>query len=135
MKFFSLRILTPKGAAYDGEVRSAVLLTADGKIGFLPNREECLLEVMAGELRFCDAKGKELRFETQSGVARMQGNTLTLLCQAAYPQEQAEELRKARKHELSEEKKRRERSLAEYKLTRAGLMRQFEKLKRSSKNH
>ena len=133
MKFFRLRILTPKGAAYDAEVRSAVLLTEDGKIGFLPDREECLLEVMSGELRFRDAKGNELCFETESGIARMQGKELTLLCQAAYPKEQANQMKEARLQELSEEKRRRERSLAEYKLTRVNLMRQFDKLKRTSR--
>ena len=130
MKSFPLAVLTPRECAYDGEVRSLVLLTEDGQIGFLAGREETVVEVLAGDFRLTDAEGHSLCFETDGGVFRITKEGATLLCGAAYPKETAEEKRQERAERLEEEKKRQERSLSDYKMTRAALMRAFEKIKR-----
>ena len=132
MNLFRLCVMTPQGTVCEREIRSAVLLTEDGEIGFLAGREECVIEVLAGDVRFREASGEEQTLETDGGIARMTGKDLTILCGAAYRKEDAEMMREARQKELSEERKRQEKSLAEYKLTRAALMRAFDKLKRSS---
>ena len=131
MTSFRLLVLTPREVVCDEEVLSVVLLTEDGKMGFMARREECVVELLPGDLRFRTEKG-EATLETDGGIASTDGKTLRILCGAAYRKEDAAEQREARASELMEEKKRRERSLAEYKMSRAALMRAFEKLKRSS---
>lgn len=130
MKSFHLVVLTPRERVYDGEAESVVIPTSDGEIGFLAGREETVVELVAGVLRF-RAAGEEIFLETDGGVAEMKGKEMILLCGAAYREEEAEERKKERAAELSETRARQEKSLAEYKMTRAALMRAFDKLKRS----
>ena len=130
MKCFRLLVLTPRERVYDGEILSLVVPTGDGAVGFLAGREATLSEIVPGSVRFRTEKGEEV-LETDGGVMEMTGKEATLLCGAAYYEAEAEERRKARDVELTEEKKRQEQSLAEYKMTRAALMRAFEKFKRN----
>ena len=129
---FRAVVLTPREAVWEGEITSAVLLTEDGKIGFMAGREACVIELMPGTIRFLSEQEGETILETDGGIAETDGKELRILCGTAYRQEDAAERKQARASELEEEKKRRERSLAEYKMSRAALMRAFEKLKRSS---
>ena len=130
MRDFRLLVLTPRERVYDGDITSLVMPTADGEIGFLAGREETVLEVLPGDLRLRAGK-KDTVLETDGGVAHMTGKKLTVLCGVAYPKEVAKEMRARRASELSEERKKQEKSLADYKLTRAALMRAFDKLKRT----
>lgn len=130
MKSFRLLVLTPSECVFDGMVESVVFPTEDGQIGFLAGREETVRELMAGDLRLRTAE-EEITFETDGGIVRTDGKEMTLLCGAAYLKEEAEERKKERASALSEQRARQEKSLAEYKMTRAALMRAFDKLKRS----
>ena len=130
MTSFRLSVLTPREVVFEGEVTSLVLPTADGTIGFLAGREDAVLEVVPGDLRLTTQEGSVL-LETDGGVAEMKAGVLTVLCGAAYRKEEAELKKQERETELSERKKQQEQSLAEYKLTRAALIRAFDKLKRS----
>lgn len=130
MRDFRLLVLTPRERVYDGDITSLVMPTADGEIGFLAGREETVLEVLPGDLRLRAGK-KDMVLETDGGVAHMTGKKLTVLCGVVYPKEAANEMRARRASELSEERKKQEKSLADYKLTRAALMRAFDKLKRT----
>ena len=130
MTAFRLCVLTPREAVYDGEIDSLMIPTADGEIGFLAGRERCVYELLPGDLRFRDGAGKTVEMETDGGVCEMTGERATVLCGVAYYKQEAEQKKRERASELTEERKRQERSLAEYKMTRAALMRAFEKLKR-----
>ena len=131
MSEFSFLLLTPREVVFDGEVTSLVLPTADGAMGFLPNRERTTVEVVPGDVKFTAPEG-EVVVETDGGVAEMNANTLTLLCGVAYRKEEAAGKRSARAEQLEEERKRQEQSLAEYKINRAALIRAFDKLRRKT---
>jgi len=131
MTAFSLVLLTPREVVFDGEVTSVVLPTADGQIGFLSGRERTTVEVLPGDVRFQTKEG-EVVVETGGGIAEMQGNTLAVLCGAAYLKEEAERKKSERLAELEEARIRQEKSLAEYKINRAALIRAFDKLRRTS---
>ena len=131
MTAFSLVLLTPREVVFDGEVTSVVLPTADGQIGFLSGRERTTVEVLPGDVRFQTKEG-EVVVETGGGIAEMQSNTLAVLCGAAYLKEEAERKKSERLAELEEARIRQEKSLAEYKINRAALIRAFDKLRRTS---
>lgn len=130
MRSFRLAILTPRECVFEGEIQSLTLPTEDGLIGFLAGREQTVTEIVAGDLRFRDQSGAEYCYETDGGVFQMKKEEGVVLCGAAYPKESAAEKRREREETLAEEKKKQEQSLADYKLTRAALMRAFDKLKR-----
>ena len=127
---FRLTLLTPRDCLFEGEILSLTLPTADGMIGFLAGREQTVVEIVAGDLYFLGPDGTERRYETDGGVFQMKKEEGVILCGAAYPKESAAERRREREETLAEERKRQEQSLADYKLTRAALMRAFDKLKR-----
>ena len=133
MRSFRLIVLTPRERAYDGEISSLVIPTADGEIGFLAGRAATVLELAEGALRFRDREGEEYRFETDGGLFRMTGEDATVLCGAAYRVEEAEEKRRERTAYLEQERARQEQSFAEYQMTRAALIRAFDKLKRGNR--
>ena len=127
---FTLTILTPRETVYDGKALSVVLPTADGSAGFLYRRERTTVEVVPGDVKVVTEKGEYL-LETDGGIAEMTGDTLTYLCGEAYAKGEADARKARRSAELDEERERQERSLAEYKLNRAALIRAFDKIRRS----
>ena len=133
MRSFRLSVLTPREKVYDGEISSLVIPTSDGEIGFLAGRAATVLEIAEGILRFRDAKGEEYRFETDGGLFRMTGEEATVLCGAAYRVEEAETKKRERTAYLEKERARQEQSFAEYQMTRAALIRAFDKLKRGGR--
>ena len=135
MKSFLFAVLTARECAYEGEIVSLVLPTEDGLIGFLADREETVVEVVAGDLRLTDTDGITRVFETDGGVFRACKEGATLLCGAAYAKEEAAEKKQQHAQRMEEEKLKQEKSLADYKMTRAALMRAFEKLKSTKKKY
>ena len=127
---FTLEILTPRETVYDGKALSVVLPTADGAVGFLYLRERTTVEVVPGDVKFLTEKGEYI-YETDGGIAEMTGNKLTFLCGEAYDKLEAGARKARRSAELDEERARQEKSLAEYKLNRAALIRAFDKIRRS----
>ena len=127
---FSLAVLTPSEAVFEGEISSVVLPTTDGSIGFLPGRERTIVEVVPGDLTFRTERG-DYTLETDGGVAEMNDEGLTVLCGTAYYKEEAETRRLERQSELSEERRRQEQSLADYRMSRVALIRAFDKIRRA----
>ena len=126
----TLVVLTPHEAVFEGEVLSLVLPTTDGEMGFLSGRERTAVEVVPGDIRFRTEQGESI-LETDGGVAEMTGKTLTILCGTAYYKDEADRRREQRAVELGEERRRQERSLAEYQINRAALIRAFDKIRRT----
>jgi len=135
MKPFPLVIMTPRECVYEGEILSLVLPTEDGQIGFLACREETVVQVMAGDLRVRDAAGEVRLFETDGGVFRITRKGANVLCGAAYLKEEAADKRREDAERIEADRQRQEKSLADYKMTRAALMRAFEKLKSTKKKY
>ena len=127
---FDLVVLTPREVVFEGKITSLILPTTDGAIGFLAGRERTTVEVLPGDVTF-HSGDKAFVLETDGGVAEMTGQTLTLLCGAAYYKEEAEAKKAERSAELDETRARQERSLAEYKINRVALIRAFDKIRRS----
>tara|TARA_B110000438_G_C15282027_1_gene423101 strand:+ start:77 stop:505 length:429 start_codon:yes stop_codon:yes gene_type:complete len=61
-KKFELKILSPKGTAYDQQVSFMKLNTANGELGILPNHSALLTELVPGELEVIDEHEKDLYF-------------------------------------------------------------------------
>ena len=135
MRSFPLAVLTPRERAFEGEILSLVLPTEDGEMGFLAGREQTVVEITAGDFRFTDAAGETFIFETDGGVFRMTEKGAVMLVGVAYPKEEAAAKRQERADLLAEDKKKQEQSLADYKMTRAALMRAFEKLKSAKRKY
>lgn len=131
MKSFHFAILTPRECVYEGEILSLVLPTEDGQIGFLADREETVVEIVAGDLRVKDEAGDTHLFESDGGVFRITPEGAYALCGAAYAKEEAADKRREDAERLEADRERQEKSLADYKMTRLALMRAFEKIKRS----
>ena len=89
----------------------------------------------ARHFRFTDAAGETFIFETDGGVFRMTEKGAVMLVGVAYPKEEAAAKRQERADLLAEDKKKQEQSLADYKMTRAALMRAFEKLKSAKRKY
>ncbi len=130
MKLFHLSILTPREKIFDNDISSLIIKTTDGEIGFLADRASTIMEILPGMLRIRDEKGTEMKIETDGGVFRLSEGKATILCGTAYFDSEVEEKKRERMAYLEEEKIRQEQSLAEYKLTRAALLKAFDKLKR-----
>lgn len=130
MTSFDLVILTPRSTLYEGKSTSVVLPTEDGSIGFLAGREATVIEVLPGDVKFKEGESEHI-LETDGGIAEMTGKTLTFLCGEGYDKADAERMRLERTAHLSEERERQERSLAEYKINRAALIRAFDKIRRA----
>ena len=130
MRDFDLVILTPRATLFDGKATSVVLPTEDGTVGFLAGREATAIEVLPGDVKFKEGESEHI-LETDGGIAEMNGKRLTILCGEGYDKADAERMRLERTAELSEERERQERSLAEYKLNRAALIRAFDKIRRA----
>ena len=127
---FTLVVLTPREVVFDGKITSLILPTTDGAMGFMAGRERTTVEVVAGDLKFRSAERDHV-LETDGGVAEMTGSTMTILCGTAYDKDEAESKKEARSLELDEARLRQEKSLAEYKINRAALIRAFDKIRRA----
>lgn len=78
----NLEIVTPEGTIYSQTIDSVVLPTLNGEIGILPGHIPLLTMLNPGELKVSHA-GKEESLAIDKGFARVLGDTVSVLTEAA----------------------------------------------------
>lgn len=79
---FNLEIVTPEGKIYEHAIDSVVIPTPNGEIGVLPGHIPLLTIVSPGELKIYH-NGKEESLAVDKGFARILGDTVSVLTEAA----------------------------------------------------
>ncbi len=74
-------VVTPEGAAFEGEAASLVIPAHDGEIAFLPGHAAFVGAIGVGELRTHTPDGKVHRWYLEGGVAQVLDNTITILAE------------------------------------------------------
>ncbi len=98
MKNFSLKLITPVGNAYEGEVSEASIPTPDGQITVLAGHMPVMTLVSPGEIKL-KIGSKEHFLATEGGVAYIANNLLKILADTA---ESADSLDEAKIKEAKE---------------------------------
>jgi F-type H+-transporting ATPase subunit epsilon len=93
-KTIHLKIVTPEKILLDKEVESISIPTVEGEITVLPGHIPILAGMKPGELRIKES-GKEEYFSVMRGVAEVDGETITILTDAAEHAEEIDEERAA----------------------------------------
>jgi len=78
MNKLHLKIVTPEKEIFDGEVDEVLVTTEQGEIGILPNHENLMSKIVAGELRYKDGNQTKVMV-TGSGLLQVVNNTLSVL--------------------------------------------------------
>ena len=82
MKQFSLKLITPSGVTYDGEVAEASIPTPEGQISVLANHMPLITLVSPGEIKISGGN-KEQYLATEGGIAYVSKNLLKILADTA----------------------------------------------------
>jgi F-type H+-transporting ATPase subunit epsilon len=88
----ALKILTPEMVVLDESVDSIRLTSTDGQVGILPNHQPLVTSLATG-LLWVKQQGKERVFSVMSGLFKTDGETATVLTEAAESSDQIDVLR------------------------------------------
>lgn len=83
----TLEIVTPEKKVYSKEVNDVVLPTQNGEVDILPGHQPLLTMLVPGEIQAGSAGGREF-LAIDKGFARIQGNIVSVLTEAAINVEQ-----------------------------------------------
>ena len=122
---FSLRIVTPTGVFYEGEVNGLNLQMADGPIQFLSHHQEELALVSDGKATITQTDGVKVDFCTSGGVFYFADNAGTLTCEHVAYQKDWDDRLQARADYLRGEQERRKQSIREHNLSTIALSKAF----------
>lgn len=88
-KTFRCSIVTPVAAVFDGELVYASIPAWDGQFGMMPGESPMLTRLGVGSLRldFPPPDGGSRWYLIDGGFAQVQGDSVTLLTEAAIPAE------------------------------------------------
>ncbi len=81
-KLLQVAVITPEGAAFEGEAASVVVPAFDGEVAFLHNHAPFVGALGAGELRVIPESGEAQHFFLQGGVVRVADNEVAILAEA-----------------------------------------------------
>lgn len=82
MKSFTLKLITPRGIAYEGEISQASLPTPDGQLTILSHHMPLMTLLIPGEILIASA-GKQHYLSTEGGIAYVSKNFLKVLADTA----------------------------------------------------
>ncbi|MFM8981234.1 MAG: FoF1 ATP synthase subunit delta/epsilon, partial [Planctomycetia bacterium] len=78
-------VVTPEGAAFDGEARSVVVPGMEGEVAFWPLHAAYVGAMGMGELRITRPGGEVERWMLEGGVAEVAGSRVTVLADRVLP--------------------------------------------------
>lgn len=78
-------VVTPEGAAFDGEARSVVVPGMEGEVAFWPLHAAYVGALGMGELRITRPGGEVERWVLEGGVAEVAGSRVTVLADRVLP--------------------------------------------------
>ena len=79
MKTFPLRIVTPEGPAFEGDVSIVVMRSTVGSFGVMANHSPMIVECPPGALRAQDGRDRTIIFDCGHSVFTMDGTTAVVL--------------------------------------------------------
>lgn len=127
-KLFNLEIYTPERTFFEGQVESLVINTHSGEMGILHHTLPLVTTLQSGVMRILQ-NGKWMEAANSLGFVEVTKDTVTVLTDsAAWPHEIDISAVSEEIDEL-DERKRKAKSLEEYKMAKAQLAIQFAKLK------
>ena len=127
-KLFNLEIYTPERTFFEGQVESLVINTHSGEIGILYHTLPLVTTLQSGVMRILQ-NGKWMEAANSVGFVEVTRDMVTVLTDsAAWPHEVDINAVNEEIDEL-DERKRKAKSLEEYKMAKAQLAIQFAKLK------
>lgn len=85
---FPVQVMTPEGAAYEGQAEMVSTRTVVGSIGIRANHAPLMSMVDPTELRIYESEGEIKRFAQGDGFLQMAENSLLLLVEEAIPVEE-----------------------------------------------
>ena len=80
-KLLQVAVITPEGAAYEGQATTVVVPAFDGEVAFFHNHAPFVGALGAGELRIVTASGEDEHFFLQGGVVRVADNEVAILAE------------------------------------------------------
>lgn len=82
---FPVEVMTPEGAAWEGEVEMVSTRTVIGTIGMKANHEPIMTMLDPTELRLYTSETEIVRFAQGEGYLQMANNHMLLLVEEAFP--------------------------------------------------
>ncbi len=129
MNTFSLSIYEADDVFLEGEAELVVIPTVDGEYGIKANHENMVFSVVPGKLKY-RMVGEEMKTAfVSSGMMRVEDNDVLILTEAAEHPWEIDEVRAKRKEAQAREAILQKRSMQEYYLAQATLIRSINRLK------
>lgn len=82
MTSFTLKLITPAGIKFEGEISEASLPTPDGQVSVLANHMPLITQISPGEIKI-QSGGRDQYLATEGGVAYVSQNFLKILADTA----------------------------------------------------
>ncbi len=79
---YHLRVVTPQGIAYQGEVEHALIPAEDGFVGVLANHSPYITSSSGGRFEVREKDGLEKKFKAGTGFFEVAKNQATFLVQS-----------------------------------------------------
>lgn len=79
MNSYHLRIVTPEGVGFDGDVNEFYIRTIDGQVGILAGHIDYIASTEMCIGKITDASGKKFKAVCGGGFLRVSGDTTTLV--------------------------------------------------------
>ncbi|MBQ9155940.1 MAG: ATP synthase F1 subunit epsilon [Eubacterium sp.] len=129
MNTFSLRIYEADDTFLTGQAEMVVIPTVDGDYGVMAGHENMVVSVVPGKLAYRLA-GQETRYAfVASGMMRIEDNEVLILTEAAEHPEEIDMVLAKRKEAAAREAILQKRSIQEYTLAQATLIRAINRMR------
>jgi F-type H+-transporting ATPase subunit epsilon len=80
-KTLHVAVITPEGAAFEGDARKVVVPAFDGEVAFLPSHAPFVGQLGSGELRVTPLEGETQHFFLHGGVVQVADDRITILAE------------------------------------------------------
>ena len=129
MNTFSLRIYEADDTFLIGQAEMVIVPTVDGDYGVMANHENMVVSVMPGKLQYRLA-GQPVKYAfVASGMMRIEDNEVLILTEAAEHPEEIDIERVRRKEEEAKEALLQKKSIKDYYLAQATLIRSINRMR------
>ena len=132
MTTFWLKVIASDHVFYNGNCEALVVPAHDGEVGILPHREDMILAIQEGELKFRIPGEQEYHHAVVGlGIVQVANNRVTVVVDTAERPEDIDEVRAKQALERAKEQLRQKQSIREYYMSKASMARALSRLKAS----
>jgi F-type H+-transporting ATPase subunit epsilon len=89
----AVKVLTPEGAVFEGNVRMVIAPSVEGEIGILPRHMPVVALLRPGETRLRITDGEDVILATTAGYMSVEFDTVVILVEQAEPYDQIDRAR------------------------------------------